>query len=137
MSDKTTQENDQITVNRAKYNSITLYEISEEELEIIERGSPSSHYLNFAIALLATCISFFIALTTTKIEDIKIYIIYVVITILSLIVGLILLALWIMTYKSSKGVFNKIRSRKNIEKIREITDGSESEPTTEQETDER
>ena len=36
-------------IKRGRYDSLELFEVSESELTIIERGSPSSTYLNFAI----------------------------------------------------------------------------------------
>lgn len=113
-------EQDQITVNRAKYDEITLYEISEEELDTIERGSPSSNYLSFSLVLLSTFASFLASLLLADVQG-KTYTFFVVITVVSGIVGTILLILWRQSNKSSKKIFIKIRSRKNVEKIREIT----------------
>jgi len=67
-------ENEQSTgvkINRGKLGSISLYEVTEDELNILERGSPSSTYLNFSIGLLSIGISFFISIFSTKIDDLK------------------------------------------------------------------
>lgn len=42
-----------VAILRAKIDTLTIYEISEEELLTIERGSPDSIYLTIAIALLS------------------------------------------------------------------------------------
>lgn len=121
-------ETDQITITRAKYNSITLYEISEDELDTIERGSPSSNYLNFSLVLLSTFISFVASLSLTDVQG-GAFIFFVVITVVSGMLGLILLILWMLTKSSSRQIFNKIRSRKNVEKIRELIHEDSSQDT--------
>jgi hypothetical protein len=108
---------DEITISRAKLDSITVYDVTEEELEIIERGSPSSNYLNFSVALLSIFISFLISLLSTKIESDKTYTFFMVVTVVSLIIGIFLLYLWWRTYDSTKAVFKKIRSRKSVDAI--------------------
>ena len=53
---KPEQENisdEKVKVKRHKFDSLTIYDVSESELETIEKGSPSSIYLNFAIFLLS------------------------------------------------------------------------------------
>lgn len=119
MGNENSSDKDQITVNRAKYDSITLYEISEEELDIVERGSPSSNYLNFALVLLTIFVSFLISLLLNNIQGKK-FTFFLIVTVITAVVGVILLILWLLSYKSSKRVFSKIRSRKNVEKVREI-----------------
>lgn len=119
---------DEIQVTRARLGSITLYDVTEEELEIIERGSPSSNYLNFSIALLSFAGSFCITLFTTKIEDIRTFTVFVVITVVSAIVGFFLLFMWWRTNRSSKDVFKRIRSRKNTEEVRAAIETDDEEP---------
>ncbi len=46
-------------IRRARIDNLTIYEISDAELNILERGSPDSIYLNVAIALISSAISFF------------------------------------------------------------------------------
>lgn len=113
-------DKEQITVDRAKFDSITLYEISEEELEKIEQGSPTSDYLNFALVLLTTFINFVATLALATVTG-KAFTFFVVITVVSGILGTILLIIWLRSRGDSKSTFRKIRSRKNVEKVREIT----------------
>jgi hypothetical protein len=47
----------------------SLYEISEEELLTIERGSPDSIYLTIAIALLSFALAIFCSLLVTEIKS--------------------------------------------------------------------
>src|SRR6266545_4261098 len=41
-----------VEVRRGAFAQLTIYEVAEYELEILEHGSPDSIYLNFAIFLL-------------------------------------------------------------------------------------
>lgn len=52
-------------VRRARIERLDIYEISETELQILERGSPDSILLNFAIFLVSIAVSFLVALLTT------------------------------------------------------------------------
>lgn len=52
---------------------LTLYAITESELDALERGSPESLFLNLAIGVFSVAISFSIALATAEIDSIKTY----------------------------------------------------------------
>lgn len=120
----------EIVINRARFDEIQLYEISEDELTQIESGSPSSNYLNFSIALLSFGASLLITLLTTKIDNDRQFMIYVCITVISLIAGLILLQIWVKTNKISRAIFNKIRARKDTDEIRSVINSNDIvEPT--------
>ena len=54
-------------IRRARIDRLNIYEISETELQMLERGSPESLFLNFAIFLLSSASSLLVALLTTKI----------------------------------------------------------------------
>lgn len=115
----TSTSRDEITIDRARINSITLYDVTEDELSIIERGSPSSNYLNFSIALLSIGISGLVSLFTTEIENMITLIVFVCATIICLILGIFLLVLWRKFSKGSDDIFQKIRSRKNPQAVRD------------------
>ena len=98
-------------INRARVGSFNLYEITETELETLEKGSPNSLYLNFALALLSAAISFLTALLTTKIDSNRTYTAFVVFTSIGFILGLILLILWLKTKNEVSEVIKKIKLR--------------------------
>src|SRR3989344_4456307 len=108
-------ENEQISsgvkINRAKLGSISLYDVTEDELSLLERGSPASTYLNFAIGLLSIGISFFISIFSTKIEDIKVYVVFWVIALVTTIGGIILFVVWRQANKSAENVIQRIKNR--------------------------
>jgi len=126
-------ENEQISsgvkINRAKLGSISLYDVTEDELSLLERGSPASTYLNFAIGLLSIGISFFINIFSTKIEDIKVYVVFWVIALVTTIGGIILFVVWRQANKSAENVIQRIKNR-----MSPITPDSNITPIVEQET---
>jgi hypothetical protein len=105
---------DSITVKRHKFDSLTLYEISESELDIIEKGSPTSIYLNFAIGLLSNAASFLIALLTSDYTNNLItFFVFLFFTVNGFIVGIILKVLWFRTKNDFSQTIKKIKSRTN------------------------
>ncbi len=56
-------------IHRVRLDKLRIFEISEAELEALERGSPDSIFLNLAIAVLSVAISFSVTIATTKIEN--------------------------------------------------------------------
>jgi hypothetical protein len=98
-------------IRRARVQTLTIYEVSDGELDLLERGSPDSLYLNFAIFLLSSAISFIIALLTTVPFSQMVTIIFVAFTIIGLIVGVFLLLLWRRSRSFRVDCIKVIRSR--------------------------
>lgn len=100
-----------LRVRRGRVDSVDLYEIKENELEILEKGEPFSVYLNFSIFLLSAAITGIVALCTATFKnDITKYS-FLFVSILGIIIGLLLLILWYRGRKSVKSIFKKIRER--------------------------
>lgn len=100
-----------VRIRRGKVDSLTLYEITDYELETLAIGSPSSLHLNFAIFFLSLATSFLVALLTTTIPSVKMFSVFVVITAIGIAAGLVLLALWYFSHKSTKSIIRQIRDR--------------------------
>ncbi|MGB4767680.1 MAG: hypothetical protein WBP22_00315 [Candidatus Saccharimonas sp.] len=122
-SDMTNEKNPtnegEITVDIARLGSIQVYQITEDELNMIEMGTPNSNYLNFSVALLSVFISFLITLLTTKIEDDRVFNFFLLTAIVTVIIGVILLIIWLKSRYSSRNIFKKIRARKSNDAVRE------------------
>lgn len=101
-------ESRQINIRRGSYDSLDLYEITKEELEILKQGSPNSIFLNFSIALLSIFISIGATLLTIEFSSDRVFYIFIIVLVVSLITGLITLILW----RKGENLFNK-----TIEKI--------------------
>ena len=96
---------------RGRFDSLSLYEVTEAELELLERGSPSSIYLNFGVFFASVGLSFFVALITTKIESLRVYTVFCVVAFIGVALGVILLAIWHRTRVSVAQTISKIRDR--------------------------
>ncbi len=106
-------------IHRVRLDKLTIFEITEAELEALERGSPESLYLNLAIAALSIAASFLIALLTTKIEDVRTFCVFVIVCGLGFIAGITLGLLWWQSRRSLKNVARDIRSRMPPEGVQE------------------
>ena len=98
-------------IRRARIDRLVIFEVSETELDILQRGSPESIFLNFAVFLLSTAISFSAALATTTIESTKTFAVFVVLTAIGYVGGVLLLLLWLWNRQSISQVITVIRGR--------------------------
>jgi hypothetical protein len=111
-SNDSNKEGEIVKVKRARYDSLELFDVSENELTIIERGSPSSTYLNFAIFLLSIAISFLTTLLTVDLkENQTLFTVFTVICVLGFMVGLFLIIIWYRSKNEFDEVLKKIRDR--------------------------
>ena len=101
--------------------SLLVYQISEYELVLLAQGSPNSTYLNLAIALISAALSFIVALTTTNIESIRTYTVFVVVAVTGMVGGTALLVIWLRGYQSVSALVAAIRRRLPPEGEREQT----------------
>ena len=90
---------------------LTVYLISEDELSMLERGSPSSTYLNLAIFFLSIGLTFLGSYTLSDPVSIKAFVVIVAAICGSLIAGSILLVLWMRSAKDASSVARRIRAR--------------------------
>src|SRR5256885_1636055 len=97
---------------RATLRELTIYDVSETELEIIERGGPESLYLNFAIFFISTALSLTVALATTEIKSRRLYDGFFIVTAVAYAAALVLGALWLRSLRSKKTIMKYIRSRR-------------------------
>lgn len=121
-------------MRRGAYARLTIYEVEENELELLAQGSPDSLYLNFAIFLLSIAVSFLIALLTLPANQAtgvsgtgssNRFIVLVVITTIGFIVGLLLLLIWLKKRRSISDIVQRIKDRlppEGIQKIGTSTD---------------
>jgi hypothetical protein len=98
-------------IRRARIGKLTIYEISEAELNALEAGSPSSLLLNFAIFLLSIAISFMTTLVTLDVPAGKTFVFFLTTTIVGFVGSAVLFLLWLMTYRTVSSVASLIRKR--------------------------
>jgi hypothetical protein len=98
-------------IRRGPIEFVAIYEVTESELDLLAQGSTGAVFLNFAVFLLSVAASFLIALLTTTIESPRTFTIFVVLTSVGSIGGLILLILWWRSYRSTSELLGKIKAR--------------------------
>jgi hypothetical protein len=103
-------EHETIQVRRGRVDSIDLYEVTEDELQELERGGEANNYLNFALALFSVAISFSIALATTNTTDRQFYV-FLIVIIGTALTALIFGVIWLNNRKIVKELAARIRAR--------------------------
>jgi hypothetical protein len=101
----------QLRIVRGSLGSLSLYEITDYELELLEAGSPSSTYLNFAIMFVSVGLSFLATLLTVKIPVGYAFTIFVVLTVVGFAASAVLFELWRRTRSRTVDLCKKIRAR--------------------------
>lgn len=117
---------EKLIVRRGRVDSVDLYEVKENELELLEQGSPASLQLNFSIFLLSVAFSAILTLTTATVKIPIFETVYVVIAIVGLLIGLFLLLSWLRTRKTIAKTVANIRNRIPPEAVNVLTEESES-----------
>lgn len=101
---------DNLPVRRARVEGVTLYECKDEELDILERGSPSSTYFNIGIFALGNGLTGAATLATATLT-LTYLVFFMVWTVFGLGAGSILLAMWYRSSDDDRTVIRRIRSR--------------------------
>lgn len=114
MTSNETEGSKQPRILRGVVDSLLLYEVTDYELDMLEQGSPNSIFLNFAVFFLSTAISFSAALATVKIDSVRTFLVFVVITVIGWVVGLVCLLLWYRNRSHVSLVIAKIKARVEV-----------------------
>ena len=109
--DRQTPEPFSPAIHRGRIDRLTIFEVTEAELDTLERGSPVSVFLNLAIFVLSVATSFSASLLTTEISSNRTFNVFVIVTVVGYIAGATFLLLWFFTRKSIKSVVENIRKR--------------------------
>jgi hypothetical protein len=108
-----------VTIRRGVPAELTIHAVADHELESLAHGSAdSSSSLNFAIFLLSTSVSFFIALLTAVLTS-RVFTVFVVITTVGFLNGVLLLMVWHRKRSSVWDLVERIRSRVPAEGVQE------------------
>ncbi len=101
----------ELVVRRGRVGSVDLYEIKENELELLEKGSPANLQLNFSVFLLSIAFSAIAALATANFKHPITETIFVIVAVVGILVGVYLLISWWRTRASIGELVKKIRER--------------------------
>jgi len=108
-----------VKIRLGTFGELTIHEVADHELESLAQGSvESASYLNFAIFLLSTAVSFLVALMTAVLTS-RMFTVFVVIATVGFINGFLLLIVWRRKRRSVWDLVEKIRSRPPAEGTQE------------------
>lgn len=102
---------------RGPVDSMSIYEVTETELDQLAQGRPISLYLNFSLSFLMIAISFLTTLLTVSIESSRIYIVFVVLTVMGFSGGIVLMIIWLTTKTRTIDLIAKIKARVPTETV--------------------
>ena len=94
------------------FGMMTVYHVTEQELDFIEYGTPDSVYFSFAIFLLSSGSSFLTTLLTASIQSPRLFDVFLGITLVGIVGGLLLLIVWARARRATTSVIKTIRRRK-------------------------
>jgi hypothetical protein len=111
MSTATESDTVKLKVIRGSVDSVSLFEVTDYELSVLESGGPSSTYLNFAIFFFSISVSFGTTLLTVSGLSVYLYSSFLIATLGGASISAVLVVLWLRTKSSVKNVCKKIRGR--------------------------
>lgn len=104
-------------VRRARFQRLTIYEVEESELLILEKGGLGSIHINLSIALLSLAVGLTATLITADFPSDRAWLLFVTLTVVSYIVGATLLLIWWRNHQSISDCVGEIRRRLPAEGI--------------------
>lgn len=105
------RDNKPLQVRLGRVQSVDLYEIKDNELDLLEKGSPATIQLNFAVFLLSVAFSSIAALCTATFRWDIAQTIFVFIAVVGILLGSYLLLSWWRTRTSISALIKSIRAR--------------------------
>lgn len=113
LSSQQSDQGEKISVHRRKIGSVTIFDVTETELTILEKGTDASVWLNFFIATLSIGVSFFVSLLTAEWSNsISLTrIIFICITVIMFLAAIICFVFWKREQGQHKETIMKIRER--------------------------
>ncbi len=101
---------EQRAVQVVRMGTLTVYEISDEQLRLIETGDPSSVLLNFGIGGISLGIGIGVTLLSGGPIALYVFVVLVLLTLVGILGGLVLLVLWRRHAKQTKSLIATIRA---------------------------
>lgn len=102
---------EKLVVRRGRVDSVDLFEVKENELELLEKGSPANLQLNFSVFLLSIAFSAILTLATATVKWPIMETVFVVVAVIGVLLGIYLLISWWKTRTSIADMITTIRNR--------------------------
>jgi len=102
-----------IAVNRTRIESITVFDVKDNELDMLEGGSSVEIHLNLAVAAFTFAVSTVVSLRSGTFEPLD-RILFIVLVIMALVLAAYWLWMWGRNRKSNKSICTAIRKRTQV-----------------------
>ena len=99
-----------LRIRRGSVQELSLYEITDYELETLSNGSVGATYLNFAVFFITTGTAFLIALFTAQTGQ-RVFTIFTIMVAISYAASMVLLVLWRRDVRSLSATVKRIKGR--------------------------
>ena len=106
-----TELGEKLVVRRGRVDSVDLYEVKENELELLEKGSPASLQLIFSVFLLSIAFSAILTLATAEVKWPIMETVFVVVAVIGILLGVYLFISWWKTRTKIASIIATIRDR--------------------------
>lgn len=106
-----TTDSNPLKIRRGRVASVDLYEVKDSELDLLEKGSPATIQLNFAVFLLSLAFSSIAALCTATFKWSLAQTAFLLVAVVGILMGAYLLMCWKKTRTSITEVVRAIRDR--------------------------
>lgn len=104
-------EGDKGIVRYVRLASLTVYEVSEDELTNLEQGSPVPRLLSFSLFLIGVAVTAMITLLSVPIPSTKVFCTFMILMVVGYVAGGILLLTSFTYMRRTKSVGTTIRER--------------------------
>ena len=98
-------------IRRARFQRLTIFEVEESELLILERGAPDSILLNIAVGLLTLALTLTATLIIAAFPSARVWTVFLAVAVIGYMVGLILILIWWRSRVSVSACVQNIRQR--------------------------
>ncbi len=98
-------------VKLAQPGELKAYVVFEHQLELLAQGSPASLLLNFALFFLGVAATSLGSLVTAPPSQDRTFYSFLIVFIITLIAGVVLLAVWYFTHKSVTSLVAEIKAQ--------------------------
>ena len=107
------EQGEKISVKRRKIGSVTIYDVTETELTILEKGTDASVWLNFFIATVSIGASFLVSLLTAEWGNILslTQVVFICLTIIMFMAAVVCFVFWIRGRGQHKKTIKTIKER--------------------------
>jgi hypothetical protein len=108
---KLLDEGTSVRVRRGRVESVDLYEIKDNELDALEKGTPADLQLNFAIFLLSVAFSAIASLATASFPNTTIENLFLFTAVVGVLLGVYLMISWWRLRSQVRDLCKRIRQR--------------------------